>query len=273
VTREDAAVGKVLRRERALGRDHERLEQPLPDRLAVEQVARLLDDRRRQTERGDETRGVVRRCDHDGVRFVPLAVRAVQRPAASRLPELDDVVVLNAHAEPPRGCGVGLHDRLRPVEVAVLGAVRRTEHRRHVHPGNDLGQLGRPEQDRGHAGLLLERDLAREPGQPRLTVREEDIAAFGQRPDVRSVQMLCGPAVELERLAGEDAVHARAPLLPHTARLHSRGACADAGALEDRDVRAAARQLERRREPGDPSPDDADRRTGGAQIRPPVFCT
>ena len=54
VAREHAPAGEVLRREVAVDEDDERLEQPLGDRFAEEQVLRLRDDRQLDLERCEQ---------------------------------------------------------------------------------------------------------------------------------------------------------------------------------------------------------------------------
>ena len=67
VARENAAVRQLLCRDPAVDRDHERLEEALPDRLAQKERARLLDDREVEPERREQRARVGTGGDHDGV--------------------------------------------------------------------------------------------------------------------------------------------------------------------------------------------------------------
>ena len=82
VAGEDASVGELLGRDAAVDGDHERLEQPLRQRLAEEEVARLLHDRQLEAERSEESRRVVAGRDDDGVRGVSAGSR-FERPAGA----------------------------------------------------------------------------------------------------------------------------------------------------------------------------------------------
>ena len=65
-------------------------------------------------------------------------------------------------------------------------------------------------------------------------------------------------AVEAHRLAGEDAVDARAPLLADPARLDTRSLRADARPLVDDDLGPALREVQRDGEARDAGADDRD---------------
>ena len=131
VAGEHAAVGELLRGEAALGGDDERLEQPLPDRLAEEQMTILAPDRQVDTE-GREQRGRVDTGgDDEG-----LGRERPGDPAAAVAAQTGHLRLMDVDS--PRK---GLDDRLRPVEVAVLGAPGRARERGGLEAWDERGRL------------------------------------------------------------------------------------------------------------------------------------
>ena len=87
-------------------------------------------------------------------------------------------------------------------------------------------------------------------------MRGKEVAAAPKRQRDARRQATVGLAPERDRLDGEAAGDARAPLLPDAARLHPRGAGADAAAVDHDDLDPARLQLARDREAHDPGTDD-----------------
>ena len=127
VAREHPPVAELLRGEAPLGRDDERLEQPLADRLAQEEEAVLSLDRELDSERPQEVGRVGARRDDDGV--CEPRLERVDRPDADVEPAAER-----------------LDNALRPVEVAVLRAPGAADDRVGAEAGDELGRLvGRDE--------------------------------------------------------------------------------------------------------------------------------
>ena len=82
-----AAVGELLGREVPLRRDHERLEQPLADRVAVEQVARLGPIGTSTPTVASRARESARSRDDDVLGPRRVTPRQAERPAAGVLVE------------------------------------------------------------------------------------------------------------------------------------------------------------------------------------------
>ena len=211
IAREHTPVRELLRREPAIDRDHERLEQALPDRLAQEERARLLDDRQVEAERRNERARLRAGRDDDGIRLTRAPDASSSRqPAPSRaIATHVRRARLRRRGDDPRR--ERLDDRLRPGEVPVLGAPGRAEHAGRVETRHDLRRLARREEPRRNAELVLNREPRLEPRERLLLVGEEEVAA--------RVEPLAEVAVEAIRLLRHQAVRARPPLLPHAAGL------------------------------------------------------
>ena len=122
VAGEHTPVGEVFHRKGELGRDDERLEQALLDRIAEEEVAILGLNRQVDAQRRDQRASLGAGGDDHHVRV--------------ELVERTDVLV--AHVET---FGERLDDRLRPVEVAVLSTPGSTGERVRAQPRHELGCL------------------------------------------------------------------------------------------------------------------------------------
>ncbi len=137
VAREQASVGELLRGDAAVDRDHERIEQRSlrGSPRNRKRGSRTIGSER--SERCDETRGVVGRRDDDGVGGARAAV-AHDAPAGAVAARARARGPLERRTEPCRGVGERRDDRLRPVEVAVLGAVRAAHDAVGIQSGHEL---------------------------------------------------------------------------------------------------------------------------------------
>ncbi len=146
-------------------------------------------------------------------------------------------------------------DRTRTIEVAVLAAVRGSGHALDDESRNELRGLARGDHPRWDTGRSLNRDRRSQLLEPLRAVREEEVAAGIERRRDRHTEALVERAIDVERLAAEPAVDARAPLLAHTARLHAAGARGNTSSVEHEGRGALLGEVERDREPGDPGSD------------------
>ena len=258
VAREDAAAPQVLRREVALGRDDQRLEQPVGDRVAQQEVPRLLLDREVDPDRGEKRRRVVPGRDDHGVGLDRICVDALERPARRPLDEAGDGRALDRDPVPATRFGERLDDRLRLVEVAVLSAERGARHVRDVDSRQKPGEVVGVEELRWDAELVLQRHIRGERVSPLGGVGEEDIPAGLEHGLGARLEACRHVAVEADRLAREEAVDAGAPLLADTARLDARRLCADARPLVDDHLGTALREVQSDRQARDAGADDRD---------------
>ena len=166
--------------------------------------------------------------------------------------------MLDRDAKAPSCLGECLDDGLRLVEVPVLGAERGARHVRDVDPRKQPGKLVRIEELRPDVELVLQADVGCERLQPLRGVREEDVSAWLEDGLGARLEASRYVAVEAHRLAGEDAVDARAPLLADPARLDTRSLRADARPLVDDDLGPALREVQRDGEARNAGADDRD---------------
>ena len=220
------------------------------DRLAEEEPPALGLDWHSRRRRRSGTRRCPprRRC----ARHAPRAVTELQRPTLALGSQRGDGGDLDPCPTRER-----LDHGLRPVEVAVLAAPGRADHRPGVQAGDELaGLVGRYEARRD-AGGVLDGDVGAHPLERLLRVGEEKIAAL---PEAGSTAPPGAPrlAVEGSRLAREKAVDACPPLLAHASRLDPGGAGPDTASLDDERREAAPAKVPRNGQPGDPGTDDRD---------------
>ena len=168
------------------------------------------------------------------------------------------VAVDRPHVDAPTSLprGERLHHRLRTVEVPVLAAPRGARQVVDTQPRHELGRLRGRDEPRRDTLLVLQPDIRFESLERRLAVRSKEISAAAERQRDARRKAAVGLPPERDGLDCEAAGDACAPLLPDTARLHSGGAGANTGAVDDDDLDAARPQVACDREAHDPGTDD-----------------
>ena len=122
VARQQAPVGELFRGEVPVRGDDQRLEQPLRDRVPIEQVPGLGRDGELRPKRADELGRLGPRGEHDGACLGGAAVAEPESPRRADWLERRYLAALYRRPGTDGRLGERLHDRLRPIEVAVLAA-------------------------------------------------------------------------------------------------------------------------------------------------------
>ena len=154
VARKNTPVAELLGGETQLGRDDQRLEQTLADRLAQEDKPIFALDR----QPGNDSGGIGTGGDDDRMRL----------EICRRRHRLDPD--LEPSREP-------LDDALRPVEIAVVRAPRAARERFRVQAGDEGGGLSRRNETRGNALRILHGDVGCQAIEGLRGVRHEQVAA------------------------------------------------------------------------------------------------
>ncbi len=140
--------------------------------------------------------------------------------------------------------GEPLDHGLRPVEVAVVFAIRRARHIRGIDPVEQRLQILWLEQTRTDPELVLKRDVRGQRCTPLGRVGEEDVTARLEDGASRNTEAFGELVVEGRRLTCEEAVDASTPLLANPTWLDARGLGADAGPLVNHDLGARSGEVE-----------------------------
>ena len=252
IAREQTSVGELLGRELALRRHDQRPQRSTLERAAEEEVPRDRLDRKIDV--GEQRRRVDAGGDDDALGTDRSLVELDAEAAAVRLDPAHPGD-LEACAARTGGVRERVDDGAGTIEVAVLAAVRGSGHALDDESGDELRRLARGDHPRWDPGGALDRDRAAQLLEPLGAVREEEVAAGVERGADRHTEAVVERAVDVERLAAEPAVHARAPLLAHAARLHAARARGDTLPLEHERRGPLLGEVECDREPGDPRSD------------------
>ena len=191
----------------ALSGHHERLEQPLRNGLAEEEMALLALDRKLDAESRDELDALPPGRDDHGV--------GRQRAGArSRAPSPAVVGRSESHlarSEHPLRVGERLHDGLRPVEVAVLVTPRSSGERLVRSPGTSAAASSGDDGARRDALRVLDRDVRPQLLERSLGVGGEEIAAGAEAQLDRKVERGLGS----RQKAADSRARRQATAVPH----------------------------------------------------------